>query len=174
MRSLVAALAIVFVGCAPPDGEKGPVSSPFGDPQVAGLAVVLTDHQVQNAMAGQLTFPSVQAYARQIMSTFGPARDRLVAVAAAQGIPVDQSSTEAKANLHDTEVDTGNAQDDGTYLGDSVHDLTKALSIWDHTLLVEVRNPALRAELEATRQLIVDAVAAGQALMAETGIPAKG
>jgi hypothetical protein len=176
MRSLVAFLVLVvgLVACARPDGEQGPVSSPFGDPQAAGLAVVLTDHQVTNAMAGQLNFPSVLAYAQMIVAVFGPATDRLRSVAAVQGIAVDEGTTEAKANLKDTEVDTGNHQDDGTYLGDSVHDLTKALEIWDNTILKRVENPALRAELEATRQLIVDAIAAGMAIMSETGIPAKG
>jgi hypothetical protein len=174
MRTLVAIFVLGLVGCNRPDGEMGPVTSPFKDPQAAGLAVVLTDHQVKNAMAAHLNIPPVVTYAQMIVEVFAPATDRLMMVAAEQGIPVDQSTTEAQANLKDTQIDTGNMQDDGTYLGDSVHDITKAIEIWDNTILPNVTNEALRAELEATRQLLVDAAAAGMAIMTQTGIPAKG
>lgn len=182
MRALSTMVMIVLLaassGCGRfPDGEMGPVTQPFGDDQVVGLAVVLCDHQVQVGSAalsrGLLSIPSVQAYAMRIVAEQTVARDRLIALAAAQGLTIDESTTEAKAHLTDTSVDIGNRQRDPAYLADSVHDVGKAIRVWQNTLLVEVRNPALQAELEVTLQTFNAELAAGQGLLVETGIPPK-
>jgi hypothetical protein len=164
-------------GCKRPDGEDGAVTSPFNDPQVAGLAVVETDHQVQTGTAvlgfSLMTIPPVLAYAQHIVTEMAAARDRLVALAAAQGIPVDQSTTEAKSGLMDTTIDVANSQPDAAYLEDSVHDVGKAIKIWDNTILPNVSNAALKAELENTRALLGAEEAAGMQLEQDTGIPPK-
>jgi hypothetical protein len=162
--------------CKRPDGENGPVTEPFADPQAVGLGVVLTDHQVQVGTAALdrgLEVAAVHDYAVRLVARMAEARDQLLAVAAAQQIAVDQSTAEAQANVHDTSIDIGNHQNDAQYLADSVHDVGKALEIWDNTILPSVTNAALQTELEATRQLLADELAVGKEILALTGIPAK-
>jgi predicted outer membrane protein len=180
MRTLRIAATVVlwwsWSGCTRTDGVAGPVSSPFGDDQVVGLAVVVTDHQVQTGQAALdrgAKIPEVVAYAMNVIAEQTAARDRLVALAAAQGLRVDQTTIEARTNLVDTMMDVGNFQNDSQYLADSVHDIGKAVEIFDNTLLPLVRNPALRAELTATRELLANELAAGQQVLKETGIPPK-
>jgi hypothetical protein len=164
-------------GCKAPDGVDGPVTSPFKDPQVMGLAVVETDHQVQTGTAvlnfPLMTIPPVLAYAQHVVDEMAAARDRLLALAAAEGIMVDESTTEAKSGLTDSMVDVGNKQPDAAYLEDSVHDIDKAIKIWDHTILPNVTDEALKAELANTRALLAAEEAAGMQLESDTGIPPK-
>jgi hypothetical protein len=163
-------------GCKKPDGEDGPVTGSFSDPQAVGLAVVLLDHQATVGTAAinrPLTFPQVQEYATRVVAETSAARDHLMEVAANLGVMVDQTTTEAKTNEHDTEVDVGNHQDDGTYLGDSVHDISKAVRIWDNTILPNVSVPMLKDELQSIRAMLAALVDAGTQVEVETGIPPK-
>lgn len=178
MRS--AAVVLLWIctlgGCKRPDGENGPVTDPFGDPQAAGLAVVLTDHQVQvgtEALSLGLQFPPNRDYATRVVAEQTGARDRLREVAAAQGIEIDDSTAEAKANLQDTINDVGHMQPDGPYIQDSQHDIGKAIEIWNNTLLPNVHNAALRSELEATLQLLQASFAESSQMLMEEGIPVK-
>jgi predicted outer membrane protein len=164
-------------GCGNNNGTVGPTSANFGDPQVLGLAVVETDHQVivaQAALDHGLFYPQVQEYATRVIAEFGPARDRLLAIGTAQGIAVDQTTVEAKDNLGDDDITplaglTG-VEVDKIYMPDSVHDMQKGVEIWDNSLLPNVTNAALRAELENTRVLFVNEAAAGQQVLVETGL----
>jgi predicted outer membrane protein len=180
MRIRSAAVVLPFlcslVGCNRPDGENGPVTDPFGDPQVAGLAVVLTDHQVQvgmEALSLGLKSPDVRDYATRVVAEQTGARDRLTAVAAAQGIAIDDKTTEAKANQTDTMMDVMHMQPDGPYIQDSQHDMGKAIMIWNNTLLPNVHNAALRAELEATLPLLQASFDEATQILMEQGIPVK-
>jgi hypothetical protein len=180
MRHSAAWLAVAVVGalgCMRPDGADGAVTHPFGDDRVLGLAVVLTEHQMIIGEAAlsrpPLSIPAVQAYAMRIVDEQRQATDRLRAVGVAQGLTVDENTTEAKTQLGDTKVDIGSMQDAPEYIADSVHDVKKAIRVWDNTLLVNVRNPALRAELEATRALLAADVAAGEQIERDAGVPPK-
>jgi predicted outer membrane protein len=177
-NSVVVVVLSLFAvsGCRRPDGQDGPVSEPFGDPQVAGLAVVLTDHQVlvgMEAISIGLQVPEISAYAIRVVAEQSAARDRLLETAAAQGINVDQSTTEAHTNLQDTMTDVANHQPDGNYIQDSVHDIGKAIEVWNNTLLPNVHNAALRAELDTTLQLLQASFAAGSQLLVDFSIPPK-
>jgi predicted outer membrane protein len=175
MRSASVVLLLIC-GCNRPDGENGPVTSPFGDAQAAGLAVVLSDHQVQvgmEAISLGLQDPDVLDYATRLVAEQTGARDRIMAIAAAQGITPDESTTEAKANLDDTMIDISHHQPDGPYIQDSQHDVGKAIQIWNNTILPNVRNEALKAELEATLQLLEVSFAAATQLLMVAGIPVK-
>jgi predicted outer membrane protein len=180
MRVRSAAVVLLFIctvgGCKRPDGENGPVTDPFGDAQVVGLAVTLTDHQVQvgtEALSLGLQVPEVLGYATRVVAEQTGARDRLREVAAAQGIEIDDSTTESKANQQDTMLDVGHHQPDGPYIQDSQHDMGKAIEIWNNTLMPNVHNAALRAELEATLQLLQGSFAEASQMLMEMGIPAK-
>jgi len=165
------------VGCTRPDGEDGAVTHPFGDDQVLGLALVLTDHQViigQAALSrSPLAIPAVQDYAMQIVDEQRQAGDRLRAIGTAQGLTTDQSTTEAKAQLADTQVDIGSMQNAAEYIQDSAHDVGKAIRVWDNTLLVNVQNPALRAELVNNRALLAADLAVAQQLERDNHITPK-
>jgi len=184
-RPLIALLGVLgaLAGCTPPDGEKGPKDDEFNDHQVVGLAVVLTDHQVQVALAlieRGASLTQVHDFAVRIVADFTPARDRLIALAAAQGLTIDQTTVEAQSHLIDTEEDIALIQPpveglkvDQVYFADALHDLDKALTVWDNTELLWVSNAALRDELTATRAIFVDALAAGRGLSQQIGIAEK-
>jgi hypothetical protein len=183
MRTVLVLATVVAcaAGCQPKNGTVGPTSESFADPQVLGLAVVETDHQVlvaQAALERGLFYPQVAAYAMNVIVVMAPARDRLLAIGMAQGIPVDMTTVEAQDNLGDDDISplqppVAGVQVDKIYMPDSVHDMQKAVQIWDNTLLPHVTNPVLQAELVQTRALFVDQVNAGMQVLAETGLPTK-
>jgi hypothetical protein len=172
-----------LAGCRPPDGESGPKTDDFGDNQVVGLAVVLTDHQVQVALAVLARGPvrvEVSAFATRVVEDLTPARDRFIDLAEEQRLVIDETTVEAKSHLQDTKEDiqliqppVEGIQVDQVYLADALHDLDKAIEVWDNTQLPSVRNAALKEQLIVTRQIFVDVHNAGLLASQATGIAEK-
>ena len=180
---LSTALVFALAGCEPNDGEAGPETDVFDDPQVMGLAVVLSDHQVQVAMGALqrgLQYPGVQAYAMQMIAEQSAARDRLLTIAQQENIAVDESTVEAKSHQTDTAEDiqllqppVEGTQVDNTYLADSLHDVGKAMTIYDATVLPNAKSGPMRDQLTTIRAMYTSELSSGMSVQAQYAIPPK-
>jgi hypothetical protein len=165
------------------DGSHGPVTKPFGDPQVAGLSLTIHDDAIEVGMAAltRVVMPQTRALAQRMIDDHTAARDQMLAVVQAANITPDRGTTEVKALLYDTEepmygdvglvLGASGLLADKWYVGDGgvEHDAQKAVEIHDHTLLPSVMNADLRARVESDRQLLVDEIAVAHAVLVTIG-----
>jgi putative membrane protein len=155
----------------------GRVAPPFDNDAVVGFVQAANQHEIT---AGELAVtraqnPQVRAYAADMIAMHAPAKDTLADFALAQGIVEGDSRDEDL--FRENQLQKGrelaaapDAQFDALYVESQVLAHGELLSMIDAVLLPSATG-ALRAQLEATRPMIVDHLSRAMTLRAALAAP---
>jgi putative membrane protein len=170
-----AAVPLHDTGSSESDATRAPqIDASLTDGQIASIASDLHRAEINDATVAlaQAQNPKVKGYAQDMVSVDANVEQHLDAVVQNQNIaPADSTlGTSLRSSDHalkDTLLAQSGADFDQSYITAQLKSHEDALRLFDETLIPDVRNPALKTALQATRaRLIQHILLAKQAIAA--------